>query len=93
MDNKEIKLTEEEMSQIQQLQQKYSEITAKLGQSHLRKRLLEQELDTLDNEIANLHNSYGTTQGVEKKLIDAISSKYGNGTVDLDSGNFIPLNQ
>lgn len=93
MENKKILLTEEEMSQIKQLQAKYSELTGRLGQSHLRKRLVEQELESIENDIVNTHNTYSATQATEKKLVDAMSNKYGNGTVDLDSGTFIPQNQ
>ena len=65
-------LTPEELQQVKDLQNQVQEITTQLGTIEVRKIQLK-------NVISNL-------QQEEEKLAKTLSSKYGNGSLDIDTG-------
>jgi hypothetical protein len=79
----ETKFTEEEMNQVKSFQQNYMNIQNQFGQLKMAQiRLDEQEID--------LENSLKSIQDEEKKFLDAITEKYGEGTLNPESGVFTP---
>ena len=81
-------LTPEELATIKQMQSDYSEITAKLGRLSVQKMLMETDLQSITSEIDNQHNLYKTTNENETGFLKTISEKYGDGTVNLETGEF-----
>ena len=51
---------------------------------------LEQQLDGLDATDNSLREKFVQTQTTEKEFLDGITKKYGEGTLDQESGVFIP---
>ena len=79
----ETKFTEEEMNQVKSFQQNYMNIQNQFGQLKMAQiRLDEQEID--------LENSLKSIQDEEKKFLDGITEKYGEGTLNPESGVFTP---
>ena len=79
----EVKFTEEELKQVQNIQAGYQNIQLQFGQLKMAQiRLDEQEID--------LENSLKSIQDEEKKFLDAITEKYGEGTLNPESGVFTP---
>lgn len=78
-----IKFSDDELHQIKTIQDKYAQITATLGQLNIQKHLVEQE-------IKNQLSIYSTTQTLEKEFANNLTGKYGDGTINLDTGEFIP---
>lgn len=78
------KLTQEELSRIQEIQQRKENIVQELGQISLRQL----ELDKRQGTAEEYHNA--TTQA-ENILAQELQTKYGQGTIDLEKGEFIPL--
>lgn len=79
--SEQIKLSEEEVSQIKQLQTNQQNLIGQFGQLEYQMQLLELQKDKLVEFIGQL-------QEEETKIGKELNEKYGNGTVDLESGMF-----
>ena len=79
----EVKFTEEELKQVQNIQASYVNVQNQFGQLKLAQlRLDEQEIQ--------LEESLKQLQGEEKKFLDGITDKYGQGTLNPETGMFTP---
>ena len=79
----EVKFTEEELKEVQNIQASYANVQNQFGQLKLAQiRLDEQEID--------LENSLKSIQDEEKKFLDGITNKYGQGTLNPETGVFTP---
>tara|TARA_A100001201_G_scaffold85843_1_gene75782 strand:- start:131 stop:403 length:273 start_codon:yes stop_codon:yes gene_type:complete len=79
----EVKFTEEELKQIQNIQVSYQNVQSQFGQLKLAQiRLDEQEVD--------LEEALKAIQSEEKKFLDGITDKYGQGTLNPETGVFTP---
>ena len=79
----EVKFTEEELKQVQNIQKNYASIQNQFGQLKLSQiRLDEQEVD--------LEEALKSIQSEEKKFLDGITDKYGQGTLNPETGVFTP---
>jgi hypothetical protein len=84
----EIKLSESELTQIKELQDSYLSSTAKFGQLKIEQVLLQKQQDNLLALETELVNEYLKLQEKEDKLNEEIAAKYGNGTINLETGLF-----
>jgi hypothetical protein len=79
------KFTEEELKQITDFRDQTSRITSELGQVQIQKILL--------NDVQeNLQAQYKQLQSQEAELVSVLNEKYGKGTVDISTGEFVPEN-
>ena len=79
----EVKFTEEELTQVQNIQRSYTSLQTQFGQLQLAKiRLDEQESD--------LKLNLRDIQSEEKKFLDGITEKYGQGSLNPETGVFTP---
>ena len=79
----EVKFTEEELNQVQNIQVSYQNVQNQFGQLKLAQiRLDEQEVD--------LEEALKQIQSEEKKFLDGITDKYGQGTLNPETGVFTP---
>ena len=77
----EVKFTEDELTQVQNIQKSYANVQNKFGQLKLAQiRLEEQEVD--------LEDSLKSIQTEEQKCLDSITDKYGQGTLNPETGVF-----
>ena len=86
----EVKFTEEEMNKIKEFQQIYVNTQQSLGQLSVPKIRLEQQLENFDKTEDDLREKFFKTQKDEQKFIEEITKKYGDGTLDPETGKFIP---
>ena len=85
-----VKLTEQELQQIQDLRLKYANVTAQLGQLKVEQMLINKQLTRL-NELENQFiKDYEQVQTEEEQFAKTITEKYGIGDVDVESGIFTP---
>jgi hypothetical protein len=84
-------ITNEEKEQVQKLQEKYSELTVKLGQITMEVSDLETMLTNLNDLKNTLLVEYTNARNSEKAFIDSLSDKYGNGNLNLETGEFLPV--
>ena len=81
--SEEVKFTEEELTQVQNIQKSYSNVQNQFGQLKLAQiRLDEQEVE--------LENALKSVQSEEKKFLDGITEKYGQGSLNPETGVFTP---
>ena len=76
-----IKLSQEELSTLTQLQETQSNIINTLGQLEYNIQLLELQKESLTEQIEELKKD-------ENKDGQDLTEKYGNGSIDLNSGVF-----
>jgi len=79
----EVKFTKEELTQVQNIQASYQNIQNQFGQLKLAQI-------RLDNQEVDLENALTSIQDEEKKFLDGITSKYGQGSLNPETGVFIP---
>ena len=75
---------EQELNELKNLRDKIDEMSFQFGQLSIQKIKLEEQEDNLKNQLKNLEKEETT---IAKKLTD----KYGKGSIDLETGTFIPL--
>jgi|ETNvirenome_6_30_1030629.scaffolds.fasta_scaffold15358_2 hypothetical protein len=77
------KLSKEELAQIEEIQKRTQAVKTELGQLGLA------EID-LKNRKSNVEDYLIETQEIESTLVKSLEDKYGQGSIDLQNGEFIP---
>tara|TARA_R110002020_G_scaffold59414_1_gene161956 strand:+ start:6849 stop:7136 length:288 start_codon:yes stop_codon:yes gene_type:complete len=75
------KLTESEITQIQTIRNDYQLLVTALGDLELRKL-------TLENQKDELHKEFKKLQGKEVALGVNLETKYGQGVVNMETGEY-----
>ena len=73
----------QDLEKLKSLQVKIDQLIVQLGQVSLQKHQLEESEKSLKQEVGKLKNE-------EQQLADEFTTKYGKGTLDIESGNFSP---
>lgn len=81
-----IKLTEQELNTLTELRQQNSAIVSELGQIELVRMQVENRRRNAEAYLNNLRES-------EDTFFKDLTEKYGNGSIDLDSGEFVPAEE
>lgn len=76
-------ISQEELAKITELQEQYAEITAKLGQVHIEQLNLKIYQTSLETAYQNLKEQ-------ENTLAQELNAKYGDGSLNLQTGEFTP---
>ena len=84
------KFTTEELERITVLRNEYDKKIGDIGIAEVELMLTEKRLDEIKTHISTLKSEYMSCQEKESELVDELNKKYGAGTVDLISGEFIP---
>jgi hypothetical protein len=87
---KEIKFTEEELQKLKGLQEGYLKTQSKFGQLAIAKLTLDKQADEINDAEEETNSEFGKLQETEKDLVDSLTEKYGEGTLDPKSGVFTP---
>ena len=77
------KLTQEELQTIQDLQNKNRAVVTEFGEVELIKLSIEARIENAKKFLAELRQA-------EQDFGKELSEKYGDGTVDLSTGEFVP---
>ena len=85
-----IKFTEEELNNIKTIRDQSTELVLDFGQVELDLFVVNKRLTDLQAEKEKLQSTYIDLQTREQSLIQELNTKYGSGTVDIESGVFIP---
>lgn len=85
-----IKFTDEEMANVRRIQQIYNEITMKLGQLAMQRVQLESQLSVIDMDALGIKDTFLKTQEEEKAIAKNLQTKYGDGTLNPETGEFRP---
>tara|TARA_R110000851_G_scaffold112323_4_gene236416 strand:- start:1732 stop:2007 length:276 start_codon:yes stop_codon:yes gene_type:complete len=87
-----IKFTEEELEKITKLRDASQAKIVEFGQLKLERLLTNQRLTRIDDLDIAAEEEYTALQDQELVLVDELKEKYGVGTVDIQSGEFVPAN-
>ena len=80
---KSVKFTDKEIEQIGNIKQNYDSLTLRMGQLHF-------ELKSLTKEKENIENLFNKNRDDEVKFAQDLTSKYGRGSLDIETGIFTP---
>ena len=75
-------LTKEEIQQLSSLQEQQNDFVIQLGQVEYQKLLLNNQENSIKQQIENFEEN-------QTKLAQQLEEKYGKGTVNLESGEFV----
>ena len=84
------KFSQEEMDKIKEIQSSYVGIQQAFGQVEVGRLRLEQQLDATQQASVELRDRFSEVQKEEQKFIEELNEKYGDGSLDLESGTFTP---
>jgi hypothetical protein len=77
------KFTEEELSQLKDLQTQMDSLIIRFGQISINKQALNNQEEQSKSLLAQLKTK-------EAEVAKSLSDKYGKGTLDIESGEFTP---
>ena len=83
-----IKFSEEEVKKVSEIRQNYLDIKYDFGQVSITRLRLEQQLLSLDNAYEDLKNQFKENQHGEQDFLKDIRKKYGEGTLNPETGEF-----
>ena len=86
----EVKFTEKELKQVNEIQENYLDIQSRFGQISVARIRLEEQIMNMDKNDQELRNNFGELQKKEKDFLDGITKKYGEGSLNPDTGIFTP---
>ena len=86
------KVSEEELKSITDLGVKYNTIRDNFGQLRIQRLLIEQQLEQIVENEDKLEQDYIETQKIERELLETLNSKYGQGVLNPQTGEFTPRN-
>lgn len=85
-----IKFTQEELDGLAKIQTRYQENTFRFGQLYLDKLSLDEKFKQLTESETSLKNNFLEIQKEEETWLSSITAKYGEGSLSLKDGTFIP---
>jgi hypothetical protein len=88
--SEEVKFTDEELVTVKEIQETYYNIQSELGQLSIARLRLEKQLSNLDGDEDNINKSFFGNQEKEIKFLEGITAKYGQGSLNPETGVFTP---
>jgi chromosome segregation ATPase len=85
------KLTEEEITQIKELQQQYNKFVFELGSIEAQLADMANQKEFMDTEKANVLSDIKTLTAKEKELLASLQEKYGVGNINIETGEITPF--
>ena len=78
-----VSLSKEEINEVVNLRSELNQITFQLGQLEINKIRILSTKDLIKKDLIDLEKK-------EKNLAKKLSDKYGKGSIDIETGTFIP---
>ena len=85
---KEVKFTDDELKQLQELQNSYQEKQLQFGQLKVQRILIQQQSDALEEAEVKLEEDYKGVQETERGIVQQLNEKYGPGSLNPETGVF-----
>lgn len=86
----EIRFTEDEMDSLRELQNEYTQKQNLLGQISVQALFMKQQIEELEARKTQVEKEYMEIQQKEKQIVDDLNSKYGEGSLNPETGVFTP---
>ena len=81
-----IKFTEEELTQIREIQTLYATVVNQAGQVHIEEITLHERKGQVEANLQEVKRK-------EQELVSSLTTTYGQGTINLETGEFIPVGE
>jgi len=88
-----VKFSDEEIKEISELQKSYVEVQNQFGQIAIAKLNLQTQANELNKVENEYRDKFVETQHTEKELVDKLTEKYGEGSLDPTTGVFTPVSK
>jgi hypothetical protein len=85
-----VKFTDEELSSLQELQNTYVSISTQFGQTKVSRINLERQMQNIDEVENQLEQNWEENRKTESELVKSLNEKYGAGSLNPTTGEFIP---
>ncbi len=85
---KSVSFTEEELEKVKTIQNKYLSIQQQFGQIAVTRIRLNQQATDLGEAEEKISDEFSKTQQEERDFLDEITEKYGNGSLNIETGIF-----
>lgn len=85
-----IKIADNELSEIKLLQEKFQEKTFAMGVLYLEKMQVDEIIKNLTKKEQSLQEEWNNLKNMENDLIDKMVKRYGEGSLDMSRGTFVP---
>ena len=82
------KFSEEELKSLKDLQEGYLKVQAKFGQLAIARLTLQRQAEELGKTEESVKNDFGKLQKQEQELVDELTKKYGEGSLNPTTGVF-----
>jgi len=86
--SEETKFTKEELKSLEELQKGYLEVQSKFGQLWIAKINLNKQSEKLGELERTTNEKFENLQTKEKDIVDELTKKYGEGSLDAKTGVF-----
>tara|TARA_R100000008_G_C3560433_1_gene155813 strand:+ start:929 stop:1231 length:303 start_codon:yes stop_codon:yes gene_type:complete len=86
----EVKFSEEELKTLNEIQDGYIQSRGDFGQLYMSRVRLNNQFEELDQLEADLNKNFEDLQIKEKKFLDETTKKYGQGSLNPETGVFTP---
>jgi hypothetical protein len=81
-----IKFNDEELAQIREIQQLYTTVVNQAGQVHLEEISLNERKGQVETNLQEVRRR-------EQELVSSLTTTYGKGSINLDTGEFTPIEE
>ena len=85
-----VKITSEELQATADLQQKFQQSVVDFGNLYVEKMAVEASIKALTEKESRLIAEWKDLQSKESELINGFYKKYGDGSLDVKRGLFLP---
>lgn len=86
------KLTEQELQTINELETTYARLTTEFGRLTIERKVIEKQLEKIAELESQSVNHLMELQNSESAFAKTITEKYGPGTINLETGEYITAN-
>jgi regulator of replication initiation timing len=86
------KLDKEHLNEIQELKQKFTNLSTEIGNITIEREMIKAQLSSITARREELMNQFETMRKQEAELFDKLTDRYGEGSIDIEQGVFIPSN-
>ena len=84
------KFSDEELNTVKEIQQEYVNIQNQFGQIAMTKIRIDDQMDNIIRAEEENRKKLLEVQTKERKILDGITEKYGDGTLNPETGEFTP---
>ena len=88
--NNEVKFTDDELTKVKTFQEGYFSIQNQLGQIEVAKLRIDSQVEDLGKTREKVISRFDEIQKSEKEFLEEITKKYGEGSLNPETGEFTP---